>query len=137
MADTRTGTITDPQTVLIGTISITGVLAVNYQKATNMVQARAADGNTRAGAPYLGSEGGYSGSIVFENPYLAQAAERLSGTLSISVKGVGIESDRTCAIAGAVLGSIGAGMSKDTAANATLPFQFGSADGTTDPVSWT
>jgi len=131
-----TGSITDPQTVTVGSISYTGVKSISWNKSTTIIPSPAADGNVYAGAPYMGSEGGYGGTITFDNPVLAAAMERLSGTMTVAVKGVGGQANGTQTFLNCVVGSSSANASKDAGSSATLPFSFGSTDGTTAPESF-
>jgi len=93
-----------------------------------------ADGESHQGTPYLGSEGGYNGTITFSSIELAKAAERLEGTLGATIQGFGGATDKTLAITGVVTGTAQVNVPKDGASTASLPFMYGSADGTTDPV---
>lgn len=132
-----TGSITDPQTVTVGSVSYTGVKSISWNKSSTIIPSPAADGNTRAGAPYLGSEGGYSGTITFDNPILAEAMERTSGTMTVAVKGMGGASDGTKTFLNVIVGSASANVAKDAGGSASLPFSFGSSDGTTAAESFT
>ena len=131
-----TGSITDPQTVTVGSVSYTGVKSISWNKSSTILPSPAADGNVYAGAPYLGSEGGYSGTITFDSPILAATMERVSGTMTVAVKGVGGQADGTQTFLNAVVGSSSANVGKDAGSSASLPFAFGSTDGTTAPESF-
>jgi len=130
----QAGSHTDISACTIGSTTITGIVSISYGGTTNIVMPTIADGESHQGTPYLGSEGGYNGTITFSSIELAKAAERLEGTLGATIQGFGGATDKTLAITGVVTGTAQVNVPKDGASTASLPFMYGSADGTTDPV---
>ena len=136
MADTTAGSLTDPQTVKIGSVALTGVQSISWGETRNLMQAPVADGEVYPGTPFLGSAA-CAGSLVFSNPVLAKAAEGLAGTLTATLKGIGGQADKSLAITLVQTGGAGQNIGKNAPGGGTVPFVFGSADGTTDPVTLT
>jgi len=130
----QAGSHTDVTAVSIGTTTVDGIVSISYGGTTNIVTPTIADGESAAGTPYLGSEGGYNGTITFSSIVKAKAAERLEGTLTATIQGFGGASDQTLTIVGVVTGSAQVNVGKDGPSTASVPFMYGSADGSTDPV---
>jgi hypothetical protein len=123
-----------PQSVQIGSTPITGVVSISCDEQQGEIHA-AADGETHETVAAYTTKA-TRGSIALLDPAQAQAIAGSTGSLVFTWKDAAASpTNKTVTIAGAVLGGWSAVVSKDTPANASVPFMAPSSDGSTSPLS--
>ena len=110
----------NPNTVTIGSVSLTGVVSITVNERYVEIRA-SADTDTHESVARYGTAS-TSGTITFVDPTEAESAKGLTGTLSFVWTDVKGATNKTVTIANASIGGYDATVGRDTAANATVPF---------------
>ena len=137
MADSTVGSLIDVTSASIGSVAITGIQSINWDEPMALIPSPPADGEKYGGTPHLGSCPGLTGMITFSNPYTANSAGSLAGTLQATGTKLGGQTGKVLQITLCQLGEPGTTLGQNVAGSAQIPFVAGSEDGTTSPVSWT
>jgi hypothetical protein len=122
----------NPQSVSIGSTSITGVVSITVAQSFQEIHA-AADADAFESVARL-TTGRTSGTITLVDPVQAQAVAGATGTLTFTWTNVKGTTNKTVTIANCSIGGWDGTVGRDAASSAKLAFIAGKDDGT-NPVS--
>ena len=114
-------TYDNPQSVTIGSTSITGVTSISISEELSPIVV-AADDDTVTGIARYSATHRVSGTITLVDPIVADTVVGATGTLAFTVRQVNGSTNKTCTLANASVGGSNANISRDSAAGVTLPF---------------
>ena len=110
----------NPQSVTIGSTSISGVQSITTNVSYSEIHAAGDDDTVESVARYATAR--VSGTITLLDPISADAAKGLTGTLSFKINEVSGGTDKTISIATASIGGYDANTARDSAGSVTVPF---------------
>jgi hypothetical protein len=110
----------NPQSVTLGSSSITGVQSIVVSVRYKEIHAAGDDDTHESVARY--TTGRTSGTITLLDPVSAGSVQGQTGTLSFTWKDVKGASDKSVSISGCSIGGYDATVSRDAASAVTLPF---------------
>ena len=110
----------NPHTVAIGSVTLTGVVAISVNVSYAEIHA-SADEDTHESVARHGTAS-TRGTIQFVDPVEAESAKGLTGTLTFKWNEVKGAADKTVTIATASIGGYDANVTRDAASSASVPF---------------
>ena len=110
----------NPQSVTIGSTSISGVQSITTNVSYSEIHAAGDDDTVESVARYATAR--VSGTITLLDPVSADSAKGLTGTLGFTYNEVKGGTDKTVSVANAAIGGYDATVSRDSASSVSLPF---------------